>query len=108
MDAGGIEWIFHVTTLVKDYATNTWWAVDDYPGRILTADQWYEYMNSQAARGAKLRLFITDPKRFAPSIGDYDRLTLGLDLSKEEDFYQHYFKDLMKWFRSKKDRDFLP
>lgn len=100
MNAGGVEWIYHVTTLVKDYTTNTWWAVDDYPGKILSADQWYEYMNSQRARGAKLRLFITDAEKFAPNTGKYDRVSLGLGLPKGKDWFRSYFNDLMHWFRN--------
>ncbi len=98
MDAGGVRWQFHVTTLVKDFETNKWWAVDSFPGKVLEIEDWYRHMKKSDASG-KLRIYITSPQKFSVSLGTYSRVQLGLDLPRSKDWYQHYFKDLMTWFQ---------
>ncbi len=39
-------------------------------------------------------------KKFGPQTAKYSRLQLGLGLSREKDYYQHYFQDLFDWFGS--------
>lgn len=97
MKAGNIKWAFHVTTLVKDYSTNKWWAVDSVPGQVLELKDWYAHFKKQDQK-ANLRLYVSSPNKFSVSLGEYSRVQMGLDLTREQDWYQHYFKDLMNWF----------
>lgn len=93
-----VDWSFHVTTLVKDDKTNTWWAVDDFPGEVLSLNDWYKHMKKMDSQG-NLRLYVTSPDKFSVSLGSYSRVQLGLDLDRKNDWYQHYFKDMLDWFQ---------
>lgn len=93
----GQKWQFHVATIVRA-ADDTWYAIDNVPGRLVNVREWSQLMLSWNKTGT-LRFYITDPEKFSVSLGQYSRVQLGLDLPKEEDWYQHYFVDLMRWFK---------
>jgi hypothetical protein len=42
--------------------------------------------------------YAADPK-FIPNPLKYNRVDLGLDMTQEQDWYRHYFYDLMQWFK---------
>ncbi len=97
MKNGSVNWGFHVATAV--YVENEGWRVlDTNLGEPLSVQAWfdrYSYMNTDR----KLRIYFTEPARFGVTIPHYERVDLGLDLAEDVDWYQHYFFDLMKWFR---------
>ena len=98
MKNGGNNWGWHVTTLVLA-KNGQWVAIDNVPGgQVLEVSEWIKYFKRWST-DQKLRLYISNPKKFTPSPGTYERNSLGLDTDKDNDWYNGYFKDLMKWFR---------
>lgn len=95
---GEVNWIYHVATAVRTTDGN-WTVIDNFVGHLLTAQEWASEMREMTVDGKKAT-FITDAKRFHPGADKYTRVELGLNLTKQADFYQHYFKDLFKWFGS--------
>ncbi len=105
MNTGTIDWAFHVATIVR--ADNgEWITVDNFPGQVLTVRQWMEHMKLISTDG-KLTFYITEAEKFSVSLGGYDRIQLGLDLSPEQDWYRNYFRDLMNWFGGPNARPFF-
>ena len=105
MKTGATSWAFHVSTIVR--ADNgEWLAVDNFPGQVLNIQKWMEYVKRISTDG-KLTFFITNPEKFSVSLGTYDRVQLGLDIGRNQDWYKHYFADLMKWFGSEQSRPFF-
>lgn len=102
MVTGEIAWDFHVATIVKS-TEGSWIVIDSFVGRIMTIEQWIAEISKIAQPGHKNRYYFTEPKKFSVSLGHYDRIQLGLDLSKDQDWYRGYFSDLMKWFREQKN-----
>lgn len=100
MSAGGINWAFHVATIIRDGA-GEWRVVDSYVGRPMPPKEWAEVFKKQNSEG-NLRYYITPAQKFTPSSGRYNRTQLGLDLAREKDWYQHYFKDLMLTLKARK------
>lgn len=107
MVSGGINWAFHVTTLVK--SGDTWLAIDNYPGQLLTVDEWLKHMQPQSP-DRKLRIYITDPEKFVGPFG-YDKVQMNhfgnyqkyRELPRDRDWYSGFFKDMLNWFANKPD-----
>ncbi|MES2857315.1 MAG: hypothetical protein V4692_15705 [Bdellovibrionota bacterium] len=107
MNSGGIMWSFHVTTLMK--SGDTWLAIDNYPGQLLTVDEWLKHMQPQSV-DKKLRIYITDAEKFVGGFG-YDSVQLNhfgdykkyAELPRDRDWYSGFFKDMLNWFASKPD-----
>ncbi|MFP5520699.1 MAG: protein-glutamine glutaminase family protein [Bdellovibrionia bacterium] len=97
-------WDYHVATMVFSEKQG-WMVLDSNIGRPVTIDNWFSnYYHMSVDRRAKL--FVTDASKFAPDLGKYDRVQLGLNMSREQDWYQHYFKDLMRYVGQKPLSDF--
>lgn len=95
---GQMNWIYHVATAVRT-TDGKWTVIDNFVGKLVTAQEWATEMRKMTVDGKKAT-FITDAKKFHPQTGTYSRVELGLDLSREKDYYQHYFRDLFAWFSS--------
>lgn len=93
---GEVNWIYHVATAVRTTDGN-WTVIDNFVNRLVTAQEWATMMRTMTVDGKKAT-FITDAKKFGPKTGAYSRVQLGLELSRDKDFYQNYFVDLFKWF----------
>jgi hypothetical protein len=101
MQTGNTTWGFHVATLVR--SGNEWLALDSVPGdKPLTIRDWYGYFKRQSVDG-KLTLYITEPEKFTTDGRSYTQVQLGLNLTREQDWYSGYFRDLMNWFKSEPD-----
>lgn len=96
----GIVWDFHVATAIRNQ-NQEWYVIDTVTGRPLSPEDWYNQFLKMST-DKKLRFFATNPEKFTKAAGSYDRIQLGLDLDKESDWYQNYFKDLMQNFPKKK------
>jgi hypothetical protein len=103
LEEGRISWQFHVATLVKT-TDGTWLALDNFTGGPVSVKDWTERMQSLNP-DKTLRFYISEPDKFSVSLGSYDRLQMGLDLSPDRDWYRGYFKDLMKSFSPQKISD---
>lgn len=91
MDSGWNQWQFHVATIVRD-GNGTWWVIDTFTGKPMIPEEWFAVFKKQSTDN-KLRLYATNPEKFAPTAGKYSRLQMGLDMKKPDDFYLNYFKD---------------
>lgn len=89
-------WDFHVATIARG-PQGEWFAMDTYNETAIPVGQWMSLFNSLSTDG-KVLFFVTEPSKFTAELGSYDRIQLGLDLNSGVDWYQNYFKDLMKWF----------
>lgn len=95
MKAGGIDWQFHVATLVKAKDQSGWYAIDTFLGKVVPADQWFANFEKYSTDG-KLRLYVTRPAKIGPSSWEYNIRPGGLF----DSFYNEYFKELFKYFRA--------
>jgi hypothetical protein len=92
---GDVHWRYHVATAV--FTKNGWMVLDNVPGKMMTPREWLNWVNESSTDG-KLRIYVTEPEKFAPGPGRYTPAEFGLKLSKERDAYAHYFRDLVGWF----------
>ncbi len=103
MVAGNINWAFHVAVVVRvsepGSSTDQWMVVDNVTGKLLEVRSWAANFIPYNSQFKNLRLYVTDPSKFSVSLGKYSRIQMGLDLSAKDDWYRHYFADLMAWFR---------
>lgn len=101
MSGGGLTWQFHVGPVVR---TNNgdWVTTDTYMEEVTNVRQWADEVSSHSTDG-EMRIFITDSNKFTPELGQYERRQMGLDISKNRDWYRGYFKDLMTWFQNMDD-----
>ena len=98
MTASSVKWGFHVATSAFVQGLG-WRVLDSNIGHPVTVREWFDHYIFMSD-DRRLRIFFTEPSRFGVSIARYDRVDMGLDLATERDWYQHYFYDLMAWFRS--------
>lgn len=90
----GKDWGYHVATaaFVKGYG---WLVVDTNTFKIQPIRLWFNHFDERS-RDGKTMLFVTKAERFGVSLEKYDRVQMGLDLKREEDWFQHYFVDLTR------------
>lgn len=99
MDAYGLMWQFHVSTIVRGEDMK-WYTIDSNYSKPMELSKWTE-AHFQMGPQKSVRLYITDPIKFTPT-ASYDRLQMGLSLDRETDWYRGYFQDLMKSFKQQK------
>lgn len=90
----GASWGWHVTTIVQSLdarGQKTWLALDPIMGQVMSVMQWYQETLNMSVDG-KLRLYITDAGKFSPRPSQYNYRSMN------DDFYNNYFTDMMKWF----------
>lgn len=94
MRSEGVDWRFHVTTVVKATDENGWYALDAIIGAPVFLEDWYSAFKSTALN-ENLRLFITEPSKFGPSAREYNRQESSLF----DEYYNGYFRDMFQFFR---------
>jgi hypothetical protein len=97
------NWAFHVATMVQDGATGEWRVVDSFMRNPVTPRAWFKVFQGQNQADRDLRVYVTPAEKFAPDLGKYSRDQLGLDLSPGEDWYKHYFTDMMETLKIRKE-----
>ena len=93
MYSGGIFWRFHVTTIVQG-ENGEWLAIDPYVGRIVTVEEWFDYLSTKS-RDGKLRYYLSDANKVGPASWEYNIKPGGLF----DPVYRGYFKDMFEYFR---------
>jgi hypothetical protein len=94
MQTPGVMWDFHVATMA--YVRGKGWMVLDSNYREpLSVREWYSRSRAQST-DQKLRIYLTPASKFGVDAGTYSRVQMGLDLPREQDWYQHYFVDMMR------------
>ncbi|RZA07157.1 MAG: hypothetical protein EOP11_08455 [Proteobacteria bacterium] len=96
------NWGFHVATMIRDGATGEWRIVDSYLRAPSTPRAWIKVFQAQNKEKQNLRFYITAPEKFTPNLGKYSRTQLGLDMTREKDWYKHYFTDMMQTLKIRK------
>ncbi len=91
------NWGHHVATAVYVRGWG-WMTIDTNSFKIQTIRHWVGG-NVRYSVDQKLRIYVSPASRFALQIPKYDRLQMGLDLSRENDWYRGYFTDLLKSIR---------
>lgn len=92
-------WGWHVTTIVESRdaeGKEIWLAIDPAIGQVMEVKAWYESW-SKYSDDKKLRLYISEPGKFGVTSSRYDEDDMA------HDFYNNYFKDMMKWFEDNAD-----
>lgn len=89
LSSGSTNWRYHVTTIIKG-DDGTWWAVDPIMGRVMTAKEWTDQMDSQYNKKGLMRVFLSEGDRYSPG-------QLGPYKEGGED-YNNYFYDLLNYF----------
>ncbi len=96
---GDVNWQFHVATIVRA-DDGRWYVLDTYfAGEVVTLERWISTWRGMNKDG-KLRIYFTDPQKFSVELGTYDRVQLGLNLTRDKDWYKGFFADLMTWFQT--------
>lgn len=106
MRTPGVTWDFHVATAA--YVQGKGWLVlDTNYDAPMKLETWFGKMQEQNRQmDRKLRLYVTEPNKFGLELGKYDRIQMGLDLNRENDWYQHYFVDMMNDLSSRSLADY--
>jgi hypothetical protein len=94
-----VKWAFHVATMVKDAQSAEWYVIDNVPGQVLPVREWVKFLSGYDTQKLA-RIYISEPQKFSVSIGEYNRVEMGLNLPVDKDWYQHYFVDLLHWFKT--------
>ncbi len=108
MSVPGMIWQFHVATIVKDFDSNQWWALDMNLKEPVKVSEWmkfYERFSTDKEfrlfrkplldRTKSLRFYITEPQKIAPISWEYNIKPGGLF----DPFYNDYFKDMFQFFK---------
>lgn len=92
--SGEFTWGFHVAPLVfvKGYG---WMVLDSSLDRPQHARHWFSH-HEDLSTDKKLRFYITGADKFGVNTGRYSRFQMGLDLKQADDWYKHYFVNMMK------------
>lgn len=94
--SGSVIWGFHVATAV--YTPNGWMTVDPLTLKPEPLRHWFSRFEGQSTDG-RVRFYATEAAKFGPTLGKYSRAQLGLDLKREEDWYRHFFPDMLETVR---------
>lgn len=95
---GEHNWGFHVGTLVyvRGYG---WMSIDTNSFKIEPVRHWMQTYLDRSTDG-KTRIYVTEADRFSVDISHYSRVEMGLDLNRENDWYQGYFQDMLSSIRN--------
>lgn len=89
----GILWSYHVATIV--YTKDRGWLVlDPNSSKTESVSQWME-IYSEMSTDSKLKFYVTHPSKFGVDSDKYSRKMLGLDSDVNNDWFSHYFKNLV-------------
>lgn len=89
----GVLWGYHVGLLV--YSHEGWLVLDANQLQVVKIENWVQKF-SELSVDQRIRFYVTEAEKFGLYAGKYSRFLLGLDLSKEEDWFRHYFVDMLE------------
>lgn len=103
MNSGNITWRYHVATMAYS-KNNGWMVVDNYVGRLVTIQEWMDYLQTKSIDG-KVRFYNSDASKFIAN-DKYLRHNMGMDFPREFDWFKGYFFDMMASLKQEiKDQD---
>jgi hypothetical protein len=100
MKAGGIMWQFHVATAVYTEGKG-WLVIDTNHYAPMPVRDWVSHYGNQSSPAGMVRFYASDASKFAFQLGKYSRVQLGIEMSRDKDWYRNYFKDMMTWLKTK-------
>jgi len=92
-DKPGIDWGYHVALLV--FSKEGWVVLDPNKMRVMAVADWVKTYSQKSLDG-RIRFYGSDAEKFGLYSGKYSRYMLGLDLNASEDWYKHYFVDMLQ------------
>ena len=95
------NWQFHVATAVR--TPKGWQVLDPHIATPLSPREWFTFYQQTNGDLGDLRLYVTAPEKFSVRTSKYSKTQLGWKISREDDWFGHYFVDLLKWFTSSED-----
>lgn len=100
MDSGtpNVTWGYHVALMVFS-KEKAWVVLDANIGRVVTAEQWVRIYTNRSL-DQRVRFYASEPEKFGLYAGKYSRYILGLDLNTNDDWFKHYFVDMLRASRS--------
>jgi hypothetical protein len=97
--SGEFNWDFHVADIVYVRGFG-WMTLDSGVWKPQPLDHWISHHTDQSLDG-KIRFYVTDASRFTPKFDKYSPVQMGLNIDRENDWYRHYFKDMMASFSTR-------
>lgn len=91
-DSPGISWGYHVGLLI--FSKEGWIVLDPNMGRWYRIHEWIDTFSKKSQDG-RIRFYATEPDKFGLYSGKYSRYILGSDLTITEDWFRHYFVDMI-------------
>lgn len=101
-DTPGVDWGYHVGLMV--YSKEGWIVLDPNLRHVYLVKDWVQKFSEKSIDG-RIRFYATEPNKFGLYSGKYSRYLLGLDLNIEQDWFKHYFVDMINQSRSEKLSD---
>lgn len=96
-DKPGVAWGYHVALMV--FSKDGWIVLDPNLRKVYLVKDWVQFY-SEKSRDGRIRFYATEPEKFGLYAGKYSRYLLGLDLTITEDWFKHYFFDMLKATRA--------
>lgn len=98
-----VIWDYHVATIA--YTTEKGWVtLDTNETKPEPVKDWLASYYRKSLDG-KSRFYVTKASKLSIDLGDYDRIQLGLNSSRDMDWFKGYFVDLMRSMRTVKLSD---
>lgn len=88
-----IDWQFHVATVVRS-TEGGWIVIDPEYRQVLSLEEWFK-KNASLSTDKKLRLYVTEAKKFGASAPAYTEPAL------QDPWYNGYFKDMLARIRTR-------
>lgn len=95
---GLVTWGYHVSLIVFS-PQKGWLVLDPNFHRPFSVSEWMDFYGKQSA-DQRIRFYVTEPEKLGLYAGKYSRYMLGLDLKNSEDWFKHYFVDMLKATRN--------
>lgn len=89
----GRVWEFHVATMVLG-EKGQWWVIDNLYDRVQPHFDWMKRVHELDAMSQwpQLRFYVTDPRKFQPALGKYNRAQFEIPLLRP--FFSDLFQSL--------------
>lgn len=94
----GVHWGYHVGLLVFSKERG-WIVLDPNQKLIVTLNEWVGKFQ-KVSLDQRIRFYATEPEKFGLYAGQYSRYLLGLDLTVDQDWFKHYFVEMLAAFRA--------
>jgi hypothetical protein len=96
--SGQENWGYHVATIAFS-KKDGWIVIDANEMKPRPLAKWMQEFNDRSV-DQRLRFYVTEPEKMALYTGKYNWWFLGLNLSRDSDYFKNYFVDLLAAVRT--------